>query len=193
MKTEDDIIQLIKNDEWMMKILKAAQALNLPDCWVCAGFIRTKVWDTLQGNKLRSKLADIDVVYFDPDNILEEKEKEYEQILHTLIPEEPWSVKNQARMHVINGEEPYTSTIDAVSRFPETATSIAVKHSDGNDADIILASPWGVDDLLTMHIRATPSFIQKKELSNIYNERIHRKKWKDNWPMVEVHSLNPSR
>jgi uncharacterized protein len=190
MKTEFDIIQLIKNDEWMLKIIKAVQKLDLPDCWVCAGFIRTKVWDTLHGNKTRSKLADIDVVYFDPDNTSEENEKEYERILHTLIPDEPWSVKNQSRMHIKNDEEPYTSTIDAVSRFPETATSIAVRQGDGDE--IILASPWGIDDLLSMRIKPTPFFIQKKKLGIIYNERIHKKKWKEKWPMVEVHSLNPS-
>jgi uncharacterized protein len=188
MKTEYDIIQLIKQDEWMMKIIKAVHTLDLPDSWVCAGFIRTKVWDTLHRNKHRSNLSDIDVVYFDPDNISEENEKEYEQILHGIVPDEPWSVKNQARMHAINGEEPYTSTIDAVSRFPETATSIAVRID--KDDKITLASPWGIDDLLSMQIKPTPFFIKKRELSNIYNERIHSKKWKDKWPMAEIHSLS---
>lgn len=45
-ENEQDIIQLAKDDEWMMNILQNAKSLNLPDWWVCAGFVRSKIWDT---------------------------------------------------------------------------------------------------------------------------------------------------
>ncbi|MFK9090815.1 hypothetical protein [Bacillus salipaludis] len=38
MMNEEKIISLIKEDQWMMKILKAVKSLNLPDWWICAGF-----------------------------------------------------------------------------------------------------------------------------------------------------------
>ncbi len=31
-----------------MEILETANSLNLPDWWICAGFVRSKIWDTLQ-------------------------------------------------------------------------------------------------------------------------------------------------
>ncbi len=34
---EMDILNLIKEDKWMMDILEAASTLNLPDWWICAG------------------------------------------------------------------------------------------------------------------------------------------------------------
>ncbi|WP_353616286.1 nucleotidyltransferase family protein [Bacillus sp. es.034] len=140
-KSEHDIFELVKKDTWMMNILKTAQTLNLPDWWICAGFVRTKVWDTLHGYSNKTNLSDIDLVYFDATN--EHFEKYVESRLKEEAPSEPWSVKNQARMHIKNGEEPYTSTIDAVSRFPETATSIALKLNEKNE--LIIAAPWGIE------------------------------------------------
>jgi hypothetical protein len=34
LKTEKDIIELIKNDIEMVRILKIVRDLNLPDCWI---------------------------------------------------------------------------------------------------------------------------------------------------------------
>ena len=33
----------------MMDLLKGAKSLNLPDWWICAGFVRSKIWDVLHG------------------------------------------------------------------------------------------------------------------------------------------------
>ena len=38
-KTEKDIITIIQQDIWMMNLLKAVSSLNLPDWWICAGFL----------------------------------------------------------------------------------------------------------------------------------------------------------
>lgn len=74
-QTNDDIVRIIQEDEWMMDILRSAQSLNLPDWWVCAGFVRSKIWDVLHEFDERTPLSDIDVIYFDPSNIDEETEK----------------------------------------------------------------------------------------------------------------------
>jgi hypothetical protein len=123
-KNEKDIIQLIKEDEWMMDILRAVKSLNLPDWWVCAGFVRSKIWDTLHGFKERTPIPDIDVIYFDDTNMEELQEKKLEIKLRNILPNIPWSVKNEARMHVVNNMPPYSSSVDAISKFPETATSV---------------------------------------------------------------------
>lgn len=74
-KNEQDIIQLIQEDTWMMEILQTAKSLHLPDWWVCAGFIRSKIWDVLHNFKVRTTLPDIDIIYFDSSNINELEEK----------------------------------------------------------------------------------------------------------------------
>lgn len=64
-KSEEDILWLIREDKWMMELLKCAKSLNLPDWWICAGFVRSKIWDVLHGFNERTTLPDIDVIYYD--------------------------------------------------------------------------------------------------------------------------------
>lgn len=78
----------------------------------------------LHGFKERTPISDIDVIYYDDGNTDELEEKKLEMRLRNILPDIPWSVKNEARMHVVNGIPPYSSSIDAISKFPETATSL---------------------------------------------------------------------
>jgi uncharacterized protein len=189
-KNDKDIIQLIKEDEWMMDILRAVKSLNLPDWWVCAGFVRSKIWDTLHGFKERTPIPDIDVIYFDDTNMDELEEKKFEIRLRNILPNIPWSVKNEARMHIVNNISPYSSSVDAISKFPETATSLGVKLDEKND--IILVAPWGVDDVINLEVKPTPYFKESKELSKIYEERITKKNWKNIWYKVKVFHIENS-
>ena len=100
MINEEKIILIIREDKWMMEILRAAKSLNLPDWWICVGFVRSKIWDTLHNFNERTPILDIDVIYFEPTNIDELEEKKFEEKLKSLIPNIPWSVKNEARMHI---------------------------------------------------------------------------------------------
>ena len=43
-RSEEDILSIIREDRWMMDILVTVQGLGLPDWWVCAGFVRGRVW-----------------------------------------------------------------------------------------------------------------------------------------------------
>ena len=119
LSNEQNIIELIAADEWMMHVLQCASS-------ICAGFVRSKVWDTLHRYEERTSLPDVDVIYFEPDSVDEENEKRLERVLTNLDPTISWSVKNQARMHVVNHVTPYSSSTDSMSKFPETATAIGV-------------------------------------------------------------------
>ncbi|MGX1264365.1 hypothetical protein RKD55_002169 [Rossellomorea marisflavi] len=185
MKFERDILQMIEKDSWMMNILKATAELDLPDCWVCAGFIRNKVWNHLH-DRGWEPLNDIDVVYYDPRDVTEETERKIEIQLLKAVPGAPWSVKNQARMHEVNGDEPYASTADAISKFPETATGVAVRIN--GEHGLQLLAPWGVKDLVTMEVRPTPHFEGKPHGYTVYEKRMQEKGWNIKWPMVKVFS-----
>ncbi|MDW0115960.1 nucleotidyltransferase family protein [Sporosarcina thermotolerans] len=181
---EEDVIRLVSEDEWMMDILRSAKSLNLPDWWVCAGFVRSKIWDVLHEFNERTPLPDIDVIYFDEVNVDEKIEKSYEQILNRLQPNIPWSVKNQARMHSVNNIYPYSSSVDAIAKFPETATALGVKLDERGK--VLLTAPHGISDVINCHIRPTPFFNETKEGMVIYEDRVHKKKWKSIWSKVEV-------
>lgn len=184
LKDELDIIRLISEDIWMMNILKTAQTLELPDWFVCAGFIRTKIWDELHGFDKPSALADVDVVYFDRNNLDETAEKQLENKLLKRMPGVPWSVKNEARMHLKNGVEPYESTEDAIAKFPETATALGVKL-DENDT-LILTAPHGIGDVLDMIVRPTPFFAESSLLMETFKKRLEKKNWQARWKNIVV-------
>ena len=164
-----------------MSQLKAVESLSLPDCWIGAGFLRNTVWDALHSHPITGALlGDVDVVYFEAVNANRGRDQKIEDLLRTICPNVPWSVKNQARMHLKNGDPPYTGTIDAMRNCPETATAIAARS---NGAPVELAAPYGVDDLLNMIVRPTPPFLKKMKQ---YDERLESKNWVARWPMVQV-------
>lgn len=185
MEGEQKIIAAVREDEWMMDILAAAKTLELPDWWICAGFLRSKMWDELHRYEYRTPLSDIDVIYFDAEKQEETDEKRYESILADILPKVPWSVKNQARMHRRNQLSPYESAVDAISKFPETATAVGIKLSPDNH--LIVAAPCGTEDLLTLQVKPTQHFIQHLELLPIYQKRLADKSWQTHWPKLSLY------
>lgn len=183
-KSEQDITHIIQEDKDMMGVLKAAQSLNLPDWWICAGFVRTKIWDTLHEFQERTPVSDIDVIYFDNSLTDEKFEKRLEQKLRDISPTYPWSVKNQARMHIINALPPYKSAEDGIANFPETVTSLGVRLD--NQDNVVLTAPHGIEDVINLEVRPTPLFKNSKHLTTVYNERVIKKDWQSMWHKLNI-------
>ncbi|GAA0357222.1 nucleotidyltransferase family protein [Bacillus horti] len=171
----------------MMGILQTAKFLRLPDWWVCAGFVRSKIWDILHGFTERTPMPDVDVVYFDMSCVDEEVEKQLEQKLKEMNSTIPWSVKNQARMHIINNNQPYSSSVDAISKFPETATALGLTLDKQNN--VILTAPCGIQDVINMEVKPTPYFTEDTERAVIYEDRITKKNWKQTWNQLKVYHI----
>lgn len=182
---DDEAVKaIIAADVWMMEILSAAQRLELPDWWICAGFVRSKIWDSVHGFQKRTPMQDIDVIFYDRKHVDVTSEKKYERELSAIMPHIPWSVKNEARMHVKSNMPPYTSSVDAISKFPETATALGVKLDHRNR--LVLTAPHGLQDVVACKVRPTDFFIVSKERRQIYNTRISNKNWSAIWPKVEL-------
>lgn len=115
--------------------------------------MRNKVWDTLHNTI--TPVNDIDVIYFDTSDISWEIEKELEKKLGCLLPNQPWTVKNQARMHSKSGFDPFTSSYDGVAHFPETPTALAVRFHH-NKLEIM--APYGLNDLFELKVKPTPFY-----------------------------------
>jgi len=184
MKYRNELIQIIKKDEQIMETLFIVKNLNLNDCWVGAGFIRNKVWDVLHEIK-KTKINDIDVVFFNESIISENLEKEIEQKLTDINPKVKWSVKNQARMHLRNNHLKYSNVENAISYWPETATAIAVRLDSENKIEIL--APHGLEDLFNLIVRPTPNFSPI-----IFQERIDAKLWKKQWKNLNINKT-PNR
>lgn len=182
--TKEDILKLIEQDTWMMHILEITRDLHLPDSWIGAGFVRNKVWDHLHGYAERTPLADIDIIYFDPNNLNEEVENEFQNKLKLINPTIEWSVTNQARMHLPSNEPPCTSSEHALSLWPETPTSVAVRLSKNNKLELM--APHGINDLVNLVVNPTPHWRTKPDA---YEARLKKKKWEDKWPKLKINHL----
>lgn len=183
LKTEEDVLIAIRQDKWMMEVLSAAEMLQLPDFCISAGFVRSKVWDVQHGYSRRTPLPDVDVVYFDASDPDETTEKEYENMLRHLMPDVPWSVKNQARMHKVNNMPAFRNTEHAIACYTETATSIGVNK---NGDELHLIAPYGLDDLLACRITPTPSYVKGTSYHPIYLNRVKQKNWQRLWPCARM-------
>ena len=176
----------------MMDILKTTKEINLPDWWIGAGFIRSKVWDHLHDYKNRTPIPDIDVIYFDKNDFSDEEasaettksEIKYENELKKIMPDVNWSVTNQARMHLFHNQEQYKSASEGLSHWVETATCVGVKLN--NNDELVLTAPHGIDDLVNLILRPTPNAQKNTKDTKKFEERIAKKNWLIKWPKLKV-------
>jgi uncharacterized protein len=178
---EQQIDAILRRDAVRWRLLEVVSNLELPDCWIAAGFIRNAVWDALHERSPQVPNGDVDVIWFDPDRCQEGLDRGIEEELRAVDPSIDWSVKNQARMHSRNADKPYQSSTDAMQYWPETATAIAARRS-GND-ELEIASPLGLDDLFNLLLRPTQRFANEK--LPIYEERVRSKAWIESWPLLK--------
>jgi uncharacterized protein len=178
---EQHLEAILRRAPMQLQVLEIVRSLALPDWAVGAGFIRASVWDELSSYTIASPVDDIDVLYFDPQTHDARCDEALEQRLREIDPVLPWSVRNQARMHIRNGDDPYSSTADALRFWLETPTCIAVRSDAAGGLEII--APYGLEDLFSMTIRPTPCGHVRKAA---YLSRIREKRWHERWPNVTV-------
>ena len=99
-------------------------------------------------------------------------------------PDIPWSVRNQARMHLRNKDAPYASVEDALRFWLETVTAVAFSLDTENNIHVI--APYGLKDLVEMRGVPTASGRQKPDQ---YMDRMLAKNWPATWPKVTVEFL----
>nr|WP_243891347.1 nucleotidyltransferase family protein [Shewanella algae] len=157
-----------------MQALECVANLGPIDAWVAAGFVRNLVWDKLHGSV--SRLSDIDVLYFEPNDCSEVTDRAYEAKLATAL-DLPWSVKNQARMHLKNNHKPYTSVIDAMSYWPEQQTALAVRLRAG---ELQLLNLFPLGPLLALELSPNP-----KSTPGVFESRLKAKNWLANYPLLK--------
>ena len=172
---------LLLADSLRLQALRVVAERGLPDCWIGAGFVRDAVWDHLHGFATTAPRGDVDVIWFSGVPAEEDADLHVEQELLCAMPELQWSVKNQTRMHLRNGDTPYASVADAMRHWPETATAVAVRIDSSDFIEI--NAPFGLDDLFAMRLRPTPGFRTTK--LPIFIDRVSSKRWIERFPLLK--------
>lgn len=173
------IIDWIQEDTLRMQGIKAVHSLNLPCGYLAAGFVRNLVWDRLHHKENTTPLNDVDVIYFNENETDEHAYLSYEAKLNALMPALNWQVRNQARMHTRNGDQPYQGILDAMSFWPEQETAVAIRLIEHNQFECI--SSFGFESLFTLKITPNP----KRNIS-VFHQRIQSKNWLSNWPQLSI-------
>lgn len=175
---------LIRQSSEIMNILKILQDVN-PRLYLGGGLVRNTVWDFLHGYPRPTPVDDVDVVYFNKLSNSKQHDSEFESVLKSRAPNLRWSVKNQARMHLFNKETGYQSMEEAVEKWPETATAIAIKLEISGDISIL--KPHGLSDLFRLIVRPTPHFADRKQR---VIDRLDSREWLKTWPKLKAMSLD---
>lgn len=177
---EQLVIKIVRNSPATMEVLRVA-GRHSAALWLGGGSVRTLAWNYLTGRS--EEVHDYDVVYFEPRDLDEATDKRIEAELKAQLPRSiKISVKNQARMHTVNGEPKRSSLEDAIANWPEKATATAIRIDD-SDGNILVIAPYGFDDVLNLVVQPTPYHAANP---TAFNRRLAEKDWKKNWPELEI-------
>lgn len=169
-----------------MRALEAARDLGLRSWCIGAGAVRNLVWDHLHGFKAATKPEDIDVVFYDPSNLSQERERLLERKLALAEPEFAWEVVNQAAVHrwlkSQSAQEmpPFRSLAEGIASWPEVATCVGVTLTESGTIEVV--APHGLTDLFEMIIR----WNRERVSLAVYRARVAKKRFSAYWPMVKV-------
>ena len=180
LKYHDLVTDWIANDPARTRALHLASSLKLDDWCLAAGFVRNLVWDRLHNKPKPTPLNDLDLIYFDPRNIDPDSDRKFESQLRSLS-KQPWSVKNQARMHERNGDRPYSSSADAMSYWVEIETAVGIRLCETGELEIV--APFGLANLFQYSITIN----RKRSKKDEFQHRIDNKNWQSLWPGLKVH------
>lgn len=153
----------------------------MPDAWIAAGTVRNAIWNLLSGRPAFDRDTDVDLVFF--DKLCSREQVRYIQNqLQETYPVYQWEVKNQAHMHHHSPNTlPYRSTCDAISKYPEICTTIAMRWKG---EELELFTPYGLEDIVDFVVRPTPHFQSDQKRLELYRRRIGTKNWKMKWPQL---------
>jgi uncharacterized protein len=183
---EPELSAIIRQTPWLVRALEAVRSLELPEGAIGAGAVRAAVWNHLHGFSEAPALRDVDVVYFDPRDISKARDDAYLAQLQALAPDFPWEITNQAGVHqwlMDAAGKPFTpfrSLEQGVAKWPETATSVAVRLNPDDSIGVI--APLGLEDLFDMVVRRNPA----RASVETFRKRVAEKRYTERWPKVRI-------
>ena len=187
MLIRQDLLQAIQLNTDLMKILTIIRDLELNDSQLAAGSVRNFIWNLLSDKPAFDRDTDVDVIFFDPDVSYEET-LAIERQLKKDFPQYQWELKNQVYMHQHSPHTaPYTSSRDAMSKYPERCTAIGLRlHAD---ATLELFAPYGLEDILKFQVHPTPHFLENEDRMKLYQTRLSKKNWQEKWKNLTFSNL----
>ncbi|MGH7022572.1 MAG: nucleotidyltransferase family protein [Caulobacteraceae bacterium] len=160
---EARLVTILEETPGLMRIMRGARGLALPDWMIFSGAIYQPVWNRLTGRPLEHGLKDYDLAYFDASDLSYEAEDAvirrvaaaFEPPLRDMV-----EARNQARVHLWFEDHfgeaygPLAKSAEALARF--TAPAFAVGARLETDGRLTVFAPFGLDDLFALRLRPNP-------------------------------------
>lgn len=172
----DIFIKIIKNNKDLTKILDYLEELQLPNFYIAAGSVFQTIWNYLDNKPLNFGIKDIDIIYYDSNNLTKESEKELEnniiEYFNKLGMDYQFDVHNEARMHLWKKEnenkdvDQYKNSEDAIDKWIATVHAIGITKIEGN---LSVYAPYGFSDIFSKTIRPIKHKWNSKKL---YNKKV---------------------
>ncbi len=180
------LIKIIKQQDWLMRVLREVRNLQLPDWYIAAGAIRNTVWNYLHNFPTTFYQNDIDVAYFNKFSMDEEEDKIQEGFLNSKCPNYKWEVVNQASGHLLEHghgfiRQPVKSSCESIAYWSETPTCVGIRLEA--NSSLTICAPHGLSDLMNLIVRPVPKPYQDLSL---YRQRIKKKNWGKLWPKLKI-------
>lgn len=175
-KQLEELISILKKNHPLMEMLEYIAELRLPNFYIAAGCVFQTVWNYQDGRDLNYEVKDLDVIYYNPENLSIDTDMKYYEMIQEYarshsIPYEV-DVSNEARMHLWKEKKesekvlPYQNSEDAIGRWIATVHAIGITIEDGN---IKVYAPYGLSDIFSRTIRPIKHSGNSKEL---YNKKV---------------------
>ena len=104
LKTLNDLKIALRQNRWLGEIFERFEEIALPDSWLVAGCIAQTIWNLGHGQPAEFGLKDVDLIYFDEQDLSFEAEASHESRLRDLFQFQhlpiKLDVKNEARVHL---------------------------------------------------------------------------------------------
>ena len=183
-KQNDIAISILKENKELMSLLDYIEKLELPNFYIAAGCVFQTIWNYYDKKTLNYGIKDIDVIYFNKDDLSVERDLEYykkiKKYSETIGYNYEIDVSNEARMHLCKKRkfnieiEPYTSSEDAIDKWIATVHAIGITKL-GNKIKIY--APYGLSDIFSRTIRPIKHKDNSKEIydkkANSWRERFN--------------------
>ncbi len=186
MTPERRLLEILRRSPLWSTLLDRAPKAPVDGWAVGAGALVQTVWNHLHGYPDRHGIRDVDIVYFDANDLSEEAEGRVIEEMKRLFGDlgVALDVKNQARVHLWYERHfgapiaPYLSLADAIGTWPTTATAVALVPRRNGSVDMV--APFGLGDLLAGVVRPN-----KRQITEaVYRAKIER--WRPIWPKLDI-------
>jgi uncharacterized protein len=176
---------IVRSSPILSTVLERWSSIALPDCWLSGTVIAQTAWNYTLNLPCDHGLADIDLVYFDADDLSAEAEMRQAARVRDLLSDiSIWiDAKNEARVHLWYESKfgypiaPYASATHAIATFPTTAGAVGIRPTASG---LSIFAPFGLSDLFGLIVRPNKTQITQA----IYERKTAR--WRPLWPQLLI-------